>query len=224
MFDMVSFESYLGRRFRRSMGLDSKLTFEVTTDIAQIHQYTLLLSNMFINLCGGVLPPVPRDEFDESSTFVVARKGRQCLGGCRVTFKEPGGNTPLPVEQDGGSLSSLLRHLPLASVRLAEVSNMRTMPDDTGVLQQGLLQTVLSALVQHKVRFAFISAPPGEVRAYKAQMETAGFISSVLNGDAAQTIKGQEARHDLLVIDLAAAYKINVKQGVNSERDLVLEN
>ncbi len=224
MFDTVSFESYLSRRFKRSMGDNSSVFYEMTHDVAQIHQYFLLLSNMFINLCSAFMPSIPRYEPDDRNVFVVARKGRQCLGGCRVTFREPEDRSLLPLEEEGELLSSLFRHLPVSSVRSAEVSNIAVFPDEAKSLVGGLMQEVLAVLVERKVRFAFINAPLNDIRAYKETTEACGFITSVVSHQAySQFPLDSEVKHWLMVIDLSPAYKknINIDQHVNSEESVI---
>lgn len=67
-----------------------------------------------------------KDEFDAASHIVIATEAGRCVGGFRVTVREAGHRTPLPMEKDcpGLDLATLFPELPLASSACGEFSRM----------------------------------------------------------------------------------------------------
>jgi hypothetical protein len=228
MFDVVSFESYLQRRFTRSSANKETLICEPSDDVGLIHQYRLLQSELFISLSGGARPPIaPDDGYDDHSLFMVARKKKHCLGGCRITLKEPGDSTLLPLERAGFRLSSALRYLPLSSVRCAQISNMAAFPDRMNLISAALLGASLRQLVSHKVRFVFLTGASSQMREYAEAVNDSGFIATVakISGGFLPGGDAMDETH-LLVIDLASAYrnKNKEKQMVDDKDQILYQN
>ncbi|MFO0388808.1 MAG: hypothetical protein ACK502_03710 [Alphaproteobacteria bacterium] len=224
MFDTVSFESYLQRRFRHSMGDGSEVVFESSNDVGLLHQYRLLQDNMLINMSGARVPAV---RIAEDKIHIVAHRGRHCLGGLQIALKEPESKGFLPVERGGLNISALLKHLPVSSVRSAQISDIAVFPDNADEITEGLLQEALAELITAKVRFVFIVAPAGKARAYGTLASQAGFVTSFIKSSEIGNLDADsDVIQGLLVMDLAPAYKNknNDKQYVINKEHIVYEN
>src|SRR5688500_7490166 len=124
--------------------------FEITQDIAQIHQYQRMAT-----LEHGAQAS---NEHDKISVFFTARRGNLCLGGARVTIREHDENFSLPLESDDFNLRANLDSLPLSKERHAEISRFSVMEDCGIDVFSGLCKAIIDHLVSAQVPYVFIAS------------------------------------------------------------------
>lgn len=120
-------------RFRRKMGRSTSpsepVVFEFTQDPALLHQYYRLRVEMYYRVLGTRDFSEREDPYDRISHILIARQGKLCLGGCRITVREPGEDLALPMENEHFHLKSVFPGLKLDRVAHAELSRFAIMAD-----------------------------------------------------------------------------------------------
>lgn len=147
------------KHLSRSYGGDEPIVFEFTQDRALLHQYYLLREKMYQKVHHI---PFNGDEdlYDKLSYVLIARKGRLCLGGCRLTIREGDEKWSMPLETQGFNLRGAFSDLPLNSVRHGEISRFAVM-DDTGKedIFYGLCKVMYDKVIESGVHYLFAKSP-----------------------------------------------------------------
>lgn len=126
--------------------------------------------------------PAPRDEFDDSSTIVLATDGLRCVGGARATVCEPESPRSLPMEAlcPGLRLATLFPHLPLATVAHAEFSKLVVARRDGAMSFRNTVAERIFGFLwgadnpRPDVRYAFSLASTSSSRIYRALADAHG--------------------------------------------------
>lgn len=153
-------QSSVTNRLSRPYGENEPIVYEFTQDNALLHQYFRLREFMYRksfkkeNYNGG------EDFHDKLSYILIARRGRLCLGGCRLTIREGDEAWPLPVEGAEFNLRDLFPELPLARVRHAEISRFAIMEDsgDKTILS-GLCKVMYNKVTTSNIHYLFVRSP-----------------------------------------------------------------
>lgn len=126
--------------------------------------------------------PAPRDEFDDTSTIVLATDGRRCVGGARVTVCEPEAPRRLPMETlcPGLRLARLFPDLPLATTAHAEFSKLVVARRDGAMSFRNTVANRIFGFLwgadnpRPDVRYAFSLAATSSSRIYRALADAHG--------------------------------------------------
>ena len=133
--------------------LDSKsqqaeaVVYEFTDDRALLHQYYRLREMMYRKVFKTDQFIGEEDVHDKLSHILIARRGRLCIGGCRLTVREGDEDFMLPMESADFKLRNVFANLPLKKVRHGEVSRFAIMDDDKDSLE---VMRVLGVLLAEK--------------------------------------------------------------------------
>lgn len=113
----------IGRRFASDAPLaDEPVTYEFTRDPALLHQYYNFRVDMYRRVLGACDFNSQEDPYDKLSHILIARRGRLCIGGCRITVREPDETWLLPMENEAFHLKRAFPDLGLDRHPHAELS------------------------------------------------------------------------------------------------------
>jgi Acetyltransferase (GNAT) domain len=154
----------------------SELTFEFTRDAGLLSQYYHVRQCVFIGewgikeFCGG------KDEYDEISDILIARTGKLCVGGNRLTYSCPDHPLELPMEHDDLQLRKLLPELALDNKIYAECTRLALLPEYRTKAISRMLRTHSIMRNPHKqVSYCFWVAPLPLARSYRQSCLALGF-------------------------------------------------
>ncbi len=142
-------------------------TYEFTRDHALLYQFRLL--------CGT------QDEFDDASQFLIARRGRLVLGGCRLTVHVPGEGADLPMESGGFQLAQTLKDFDLAHNTYAEISRVVIAASVEDSLQREIMLELVAGMVERmmelNVRYMFCKSTRAYARSWRMVAYSIGLNS-----------------------------------------------
>ncbi len=120
-------------RLRRRYASEPKsnvVEYEFTRDEGLLHQYFRLREEMFISVWGLHHFSGVADRYDLIGDTLVARVGKQCVAGARVTYSTPELPVALPMEGADFRLMDILgKELDLKNKTYAECSRVAVGPD-----------------------------------------------------------------------------------------------
>lgn len=149
-------QSAITHRLEHPYGGNAPVAYEFTQDRAMLHQYYLLRAKMHDTMFDAAPIPASEDLHDKLSHVLVARRGKLCLGGLRLTIREADESWALPLEHAEFTLHAAFPHLPLAQLRHAEISGFALMEDcgEKGIAEQ-LCKMMLDKAVSMEVAYLF---------------------------------------------------------------------
>lgn len=144
-------------RFFKPYGKGEPIVYEFTQDRGLLHQYYLLREAMYRRMFETDKFVGEEDVHDKLSHILVARRGRLCLGGCRLTVREPDEMWSLPMESDDFKLRSVFPDLALDRVRHGEISRFAVMEDcgSEAEIFSGLCEVMYEKVISLKVHYLF---------------------------------------------------------------------
>src|ERR1700761_7681262 len=89
-------DSFL-RRFKTPLAQEP-IVYEFTNDRALLHQYYRLREIMYRKVFKTEKFVGEEDVHDKLSYILIARRGKLCIGGCRLTIREADEDFSLPME------------------------------------------------------------------------------------------------------------------------------
>lgn len=111
-------------RYRRPAKAKEQLVYEFTQDAALLHQYELLLKRE--HRAASTLS----EEAQKNSYILIARQGKLCVGGARLTVRRAGEGWALPMEAGGRfALKQALSSWELDHFTHAEISDFVMLED-----------------------------------------------------------------------------------------------
>lgn len=169
-------EKYLARRAQKLLPAKQEVKYEFTQDPGLLHQFYKLREEMFISVWGLKHFTGGEDAFDHSSHIIVARLGKQVIGGTRLTISSPAAPQALPMEHDDFKLSELFPDLGLVNRSYCEFSRAAILPDyQSGpVMPIGFAKAIQRAIAEG-VDYAFTLSPIPMARNYRQTMQAFGF-------------------------------------------------
>jgi len=106
------------------------VVYEFTNDRALLHQYYHMREMMYRKMSFVYDYVGEEDEYDKMSHILIARRGKLCVGGCRLTTREADEDFLLPMESSDFKLRDVLPNLPLRKFRHGEISRFAVLDDD----------------------------------------------------------------------------------------------
>ena len=116
-------------RYSKPYGGHEPVIYEFTQDRALIHQYHTLLETMYRRMYAAHNFKADVDVYDKLSYILIARRGRLCLGGCRLTVREYDEMWDMPMESKDFKLRDAFPDLRLDQERHGELSRFAIMED-----------------------------------------------------------------------------------------------
>ncbi len=144
------------RRYSKPYGGGEPVIYEFTQNRALLHQYYRLRESMYQKMYDTTKFKSEEDVHDKLSYILVARRGRLCLGGVRLTVRERDEMWELPMEEEGFKLRDVFPDLPLLNVRHGEISRFAIM-EDTGDedIFHGLCKVMYDKVVSMNIHYLF---------------------------------------------------------------------
>ena len=114
------------------------LTYELTKDPALLEQYYRIRERCFRRELGIADFDGSEDARDRRSHILVARDGNRCIGGTRITGRQPESLHPVPLQEEGLDLVAALPGLRLAQTSFCQWGRLALDPEyrTTRVLRQ----------------------------------------------------------------------------------------
>lgn len=141
------------------------VVYEFSKDKALLHQYYELRHKMYTNMWNLEHFEGGEDFYDSCSEILIARLGKLCVGGARITVKKP--DIRLPMEGDDFNLEALLPEYDLKHNTYAECSRLAMLPQfRDGDNITDMYATLNAKGVSMGVRYAFAIAPISQARGY----------------------------------------------------------
>lgn len=147
-------EEYLARKFSRPA--EEKITFEVTQDRALLHQYYDIRERMYRKMFDSKDFVDEEDLYDKLGHIIVARRGKLCLGGCRLIIREGDEGFLLPLESQEFKLRNVFPDLPLSKERHGEISRFAILDDyNNRDVLSGLCEVMYNQVVASGAHYMF---------------------------------------------------------------------
>lgn len=161
-------ELWLQERFGRSLQQTQAICYEYTNSPDYLLQYQHVRAQMYARVLGLRHFSGELDAQDAYSHILVARRGNQVLGGARVTIRQTGQLTPLPMEAHGMPLQQLLPELGLAYCSYGEFSRLARLPDlDAKEFTRTVYPYVMQKALECNVQHLFAVATQAQARMYR---------------------------------------------------------
>jgi len=153
-------QASLVKRFGRAQHQPEPLVFEFTNDRGLLHQYYRLREIMYRKVFNTDKFVGEEDVHDRLSHILIARRGRLCVGGCRLTIREADEDFLLPMENADFKLRNIFPNLPLRKLRQGEISRFAIMDEDEDKLEiMGLLsQLIIEKCNNSELGYVFLKS------------------------------------------------------------------
>lgn len=133
--------------------------YEFTDDQALLHQYYRLREDRYRKVFNLKDFNGGEDNYDKLSHILVARRGRLCLGGCRLTIREGDETWRLPTEVDEYIFRDLFPELSLDKLRHGEISRFVVMEDSSEEdIVYGLSKVMYDKVTSSNIHYLFVSS------------------------------------------------------------------
>jgi hypothetical protein len=153
-------EQYLLQRFMRLGKKPEKIVYEFTRDIGLLHQY--------FRLC-------PDHGYDDARDVLVARRGRQSVGGGCLTISSPTARKLLPMEKGGFLLADLFPELDLPEVTYGEFSHLVVLPEySDGAVLPEIARHLINKAADSGAQYVFNIASAPLARSYRQAVQLFG--------------------------------------------------
>lgn len=179
--------------------------YEFTDDPAMLHQYYRLREDRYrkaFNLksfSGGA------DKYDKISHILIARRGRLCLGGCRLTIREGDETWSLPTEVDEYIFRDLFPELSLDKLRHGEISRFVVMEDSSEEdIVYGLSKAMYNKVTSSNINYLFVSSTYSMARNWRMVSNSFGVKTTrIVNGiHPPDKVLGEDIKWYLTLSDL----------------------
>lgn len=144
---LESLQSSILRRITRTPISEEPIVYEFTQDRALLHQYYQLRESMYRKIFHTDKFVGEEDVHDKLSHIIIARRGKLCIGGCRLTIREGDEKFMLPMETQEFRLREIFPELPLSVLRHGEISRFAISDAEEDKLE---VMRVLSNLIIEK--------------------------------------------------------------------------
>lgn len=147
------------RRFTRSSQETKPVVFEFTEDPAMLHQYYILRDQIFGRDMGFSDDAGGADLHDKISEILIARRGNQVIGACRLTVREGDESMLLPMETESFKLRKLFPDLPLNKERHGVLSKFAILEEhNQREILLGLCQLMYDKVIASDIHYLFARA------------------------------------------------------------------
>jgi len=152
--------SILRRLSKTPLSRDEPIVYEFTSDRALLHQYYRLREVMYRKIFHTDKFMGEEDVHDKLSHILIARRGKLCIGGCRLTVREADEDFLLPMESQDFKMRTIFSNLPLKKLRHGEISRFAILDDDDDKLEAMLVlsQLIIEKCVSSNLGFAFLKS------------------------------------------------------------------
>ncbi len=183
--DEKTLEEALAKRYSSKGSIAHEpVVYEFTTDRALLHQYYQLREHMYRKAFKTDKFVGQEDVYDKLSHILIARRGKLCVGGMRITVREADEVFDLPMETSGFSLKNALPELDLGMYRHAEISRFAILDseEDKEILYN-MCKVLYDKLLQLEVDYGFARCTKLMARSWKMFANKFGSIGTHVRDD-----------------------------------------
>lgn len=170
-FDSLgNYSSYsdLVRKMSNQSDTPKHINYEFTNDAALLHQYCILREEMFKKVWDLSHFKAQKDSIDDISTIIVARQGRHCIGGGRITFSTPEKRQKLPMESADYTVEQALKSFQLETCSYAEVTRIAVLSEFSkeNVLVE-MVGRIITKIIDEGCHYLFFISPMSMTRNHR---------------------------------------------------------
>ncbi len=150
-------QAIMANRLAKPFGGNDPIVYEFTNDRGMLHQYYRLRETMYRKIFHTDEFNGQEDVHDKIGHVLIARRGKLCLGGCRLTIREADEMWDMPMETNGFVLRNVFPELPLNSFKHGEISRFAIM-EDTGSDENifyGLCKVMYDKVINEQIHYLF---------------------------------------------------------------------
>lgn len=201
-----------------SAAMPLPVEYQFSTDPALLHQYYHLRTRMFISVWGLKDFDAAEDFYDPISDILIARQGKLCVGGARLTFSYPGKRVVMPMEAAGFQLSELLPELDLEHRSYGECSRMAVLPEfRTKEMAFQLRYQLIKQCLRRNADYAFWIAPLPQARNYRQTCVNLGLGCSIRTDVTVPDREEYEGiKMYLVLLDFTGAKRRAEEEGISA--------
>jgi hypothetical protein len=181
------------------------VVYEFTDDPALLHQYYMLREERYRRVFNLKDFNGGEDHYDKLSHTLIARRGRLCLGGCRLTIREGDETWRLPTEVDDYIFRDLFPELSLDKLRHAEISRFVVMEDSSEEdVVYGLSKAMYNKVTNSNIHYLFVSSTYSMARNWRMVSNSFGVKTTrIVNGiHPPDKVLGEDIKWYLTLSDL----------------------
>jgi hypothetical protein len=194
----------LARRFRSVDNLPTEIAYEFSKDPALLHRYYHLREEMFISTWGLQSPQGQKDVFDDRGEILIARLGKLCIGGGRLTISTPNAPTSLPMEKAGIKLQAMFAALDLQDTTYGELSRMAVDPDYRDEALPEMMNRLVKRMIAEGAAYMFNLSPVSQARNLRKALGSTGFgVDMKCTVDTPEGANYEGTKMVLSVLDLS---------------------
>ena len=152
----------LQSRFGRTPRQPEPVVYEFTTDWGLLNQYYRVREKMYRKIHNTSKFTGKEDSHDKIAHILIARRGKLCIGGCRLIVREGDEDFQLPMEEhDDFKVRDAFLNLPLTKLRHAEISRFAVLDEDDDKMDVMLTLTklIIEKCISLDVAYVFIKSP-----------------------------------------------------------------
>lgn len=194
------------RRSFKPYAKGEPIIYEFTDDPALLHQYYLLRELRYLKLFKVDVPQKGEDFHDKLGQILIARRGKLCLGGCRLSIREGDEQWQLPTETSGFEFRELFPDLKLDKLRHAEISRFVVMEDTGDDVLFGLCKAMYDKVTNSGIHYLFVSSTYTMARNWRLVSNRFGVKTTKIfdSNPVADDILGDDVKWYLTLSDLTS--------------------
>jgi hypothetical protein len=200
-------------RLANAYGGSEPIVYEFTDDKALLHQYFILRRAMYERVHGIDASSMGEDLYDKISHVLIARRGKLCLGGVRLTVREPDEHWNLPMESADFNLRSAFPNLPFGKVQVGEVSRFAVMEDSgaDNTVMYNLCKVMFDKVLALEVPYFFAKAPYTLARNWRMIARSVGVKTARICNEVAlpESFNAHDMQFHLMMFDFVKLAELN---------------
>ncbi len=152
-------DSIVRRLSRTQLSRDEPIVYEFTNDRALLHQYYHIREIMYRKTANAHRMG-DEDVYDKLGHILIARRGKLCIGGCRLIIREADEDFMLPMESSDFKLRNVFPNLPLKKLRHGEISRFAIMDDDDDKMEimLAISQLIIEKCISSDLGYVFFKS------------------------------------------------------------------
>jgi hypothetical protein len=168
-------------RFSRPARQPEPVVYEFTNDRALLHQYYRIREVMYRKVFHTDKFVGQEDVHDKISHILIARRGKLCIGGCRLIIRDGDEDFLLPMETPDFKLREVFPNLPLKKVRHGEISRLAILDDDDNKLEvmHSLCRLAVEKSIASGLGYIFVKSAASMARNWRKIGQTSCGLKNV---------------------------------------------
>lgn len=170
------------KHIKRSPEYFNDIVYEETQSLLYLQQYYDLRENVFKKVWNLENYSGQPDEYDAISDIIIARKGKKCIGGARITVSTPENRILLPMEGDdfllreqaNDAFQKEFQNLDLTKIKYGEISRLALLQNDFHSCTIGLYNKMLEHCLSRGINCVVSIAPMQQSRSVRIFLQKLG--------------------------------------------------